>query len=400
MSSVTRRNSLLCSYPKRSMELVTSKPFLGVFIFREGDPQGMTSLEKDYLLSLIGTQQSLLGGKTLRLEKLIHTSDHTFVFEGVYDLREAIIKVTPRYLVRGPDYVSYLTEEALFVVAPEVEVELPSGMGDTPENWELLYREEIERLSPEQRVAFEKTYQELFLAKADARPFILPGTADYAVHSSIENSIQTVEERAVVPRLRNTQPGVPREQLRFDAINPLEYYIVEKLGDPIYKGFHSSVDRLARNVITALEVVHRVAIHRDVTPSNIVNTEGGFVLIDFGTAWHVHPGPVASSRDELVSLGEKDHPFEEFLGTPDYAPPIQYIGRWDRLGDLISLCYILDVAYIVEPLPWFGITERSNVFKAKLAFQPRNPRVKQFYEYLQSLPTDNVDYSKCRAFFE
>ena len=86
----------------------------------------------------------------------------------------------------------------------------------------------------------------------------------------------------------------------------------------------------ARQLMEALAYCHEHGvIHRDVKPQNVIITwQGQAVLVDFGLAKLVDPD---DPRTRTVMRG---------LGTPEYAPPEQYItkeGRTDSRTDIYSL---------------------------------------------------------------
>jgi serine/threonine protein kinase len=86
----------------------------------------------------------------------------------------------------------------------------------------------------------------------------------------------------------------------------------------------------ARQLMEALAYCHEHGvIHRDVKPQNVIITwQGQAMLVDFGLAKLVDPD---DPRTRTVMRG---------LGTPEYAPPEQYItkeGRTDPRTDIYSL---------------------------------------------------------------
>src|SRR3981189_497742 len=82
--------------------------------------------------------------------------------------------------------------------------------------------------------------------------------------------------------------------------------------------------QIALALLSALEAFHKVGIvHRDLKPGNIVLSNGGTKLLDFGIAKHV---PVNSNEETAATLGDATAP-GIFLGTPRYASPEQFRSR-------------------------------------------------------------------------
>lgn len=97
--------------------------------------------------------------------------------------------------------------------------------------------------------------------------------------------------------------------------------------------------QIALALLSALEAFHNSGIvHRDLKPGNIVLSNGGTKLLDFGIAKHV---PVNASEETLATLAGATMP-GVFLGTPRYASPEQFRG-WpvDARSDLFSMGAIL-----------------------------------------------------------
>lgn len=91
--------------------------------------------------------------------------------------------------------------------------------------------------------------------------------------------------------------------------------------------------RIARDLLGALQYAHgRGIVHRDVKPDNVVLTETGPMLLDFGIARAV----ARSGRDRLTRSGFA-------VGTSSYMSPEQILGQEDidQRSDLYSLGCVL-----------------------------------------------------------
>jgi serine/threonine protein kinase len=111
--------------------------------------------------------------------------------------------------------------------------------------------------------------------------------------------------------------------------------------------------QVALALLSALEAFHKIGIvHRDLKPGNIVLSNGGTKLLDFGIAKHVSS---SSNEETLETLGNATAP-GIFLGTPRYASPEQFRGQpVDARSDLFSMGVILFEMLTGQP-PFTGET--------------------------------------------
>jgi tetratricopeptide (TPR) repeat protein/TolB-like protein len=111
-----------------------------------------------------------------------------------------------------------------------------------------------------------------------------------------------------------------------------EYVDGETLASRLAKGPlpESQAINIAVQLADALAVAHgQGVLHRDLKPSNVMLAPGGVVkILDFGIA--------------RLSRGESDGAPREFLGTPGYVAPEQWVGRAaDERADLYALGVVL-----------------------------------------------------------
>jgi serine/threonine protein kinase len=111
--------------------------------------------------------------------------------------------------------------------------------------------------------------------------------------------------------------------------------------------------QIALALLSALEAFHKIGIvHRDLKPGNVVLSNGGTKLLDFGIAKHVS---LSSNEETVATFGDATAP-GIFLGTPRYASPEQFRGQpVDARSDLFSMGVILFEMLTGQP-PFTGET--------------------------------------------
>jgi serine/threonine protein kinase len=128
----------------------------------------------------------------------------------------------------------------------------------------------------------------------------------------------------------------------------MDYIDGDTLGDKVKNSAgkklgEAEIIRIAIKVVEALEYLHEIkpnpVIYRDLKPSNVMITPDGRVkLIDFGIARFVPPKAMTG----MTINGT-------IIGTPGYASPEQYLGRFDARSDLYSLGATMLSALGVDP---------------------------------------------------
>src|SRR5690242_10040536 len=110
---------------------------------------------------------------------------------------------------------------------------------------------------------------------------------------------------------------------------------------------------IVRQVASALSYAHsRDVVHRDVKPDNVLLSEGGAIVADFGIA-----GAVLAAGGRLTQTGV-------ILGTPAYMSPEQGAGEraLDGRSDVYSLGCVLYEMLTGEP-PFTGPTAQAIIAK-------------------------------------
>jgi serine/threonine protein kinase len=123
------------------------------------------------------------------------------------------------------------------------------------------------------------------------------------------------------------------------AFIAMEYLEGETLSARIQRGPLPTVEalKIAIAVAGALGTAHRKGIvHRDLKPGNIMLTESGAMLLDFGLAKYERP--VVSAEDTLTALSGD----AQVVGTLPYMSPEQLHGqKVDARGDIFAFGAVL-----------------------------------------------------------
>ena len=120
---------------------------------------------------------------------------------------------------------------------------------------------------------------------------------------------------------------------------------------------------LAHKILSALDHAHRAGIvHCDIKPANVMVTDGGIKIMDFGTARM--PGPRDGTRDRYT------------VGTPAYMAPEQVLGQdVDARADLYAVGVVL-YRLLTAKLPFSGDSALA-IAKQHVAQEPTPVRAHQ-----------------------
>jgi serine/threonine-protein kinase len=159
----------------------------------------------------------------------------------------------------------------------------------------------------------------------------------------------------ILPMEPKSRPYIVMERLEGELLSQ-----ILREGEPVETG---RALRIAAGIAGALEYMHaRGVIHRDLKPSNIMLCkEGSIRVFDLGLARNV-------GTPDPRPLG-----FSQPLGTPDYMPPEQVLGKdGDERSDIYSLGAILyEMLTGFVPFPGADLSTSMN---ARVSGDPAAPR--------------------------
>jgi cephalosporin-C deacetylase-like acetyl esterase/predicted Ser/Thr protein kinase len=161
----------------------------------------------------------------------------------------------------------------------------------------------------------------------------------------------------------------------------MEYLEGETLSARIHRGPLSTVEalKIAIAVASALSTAHRKGIvHRDLKPGNIMLTESGAMLLDFGLAKYERP--VASADETLTVLTGG----AQVVGTLPYMSPEQLHGQEvDARGDIFAFG-----AVVYEMLTGKRAFQRKSNSETLVAVDREEPS--PLHEFVKDVP-DGLD---------
>ncbi len=128
----------------------------------------------------------------------------------------------------------------------------------------------------------------------------------------------------------------------------MEFIEGQTLADRLKKGalpFEEAL-RYGAQMADALDKAHREGVvHRDVKPGNVMLTESGIKLLDFGLATRLRQGSGGAGTDEDSEVATEQRPLTEegaVLGTFQYMAPEQLEGKdADPRSDIFALGAVL-----------------------------------------------------------
>ena len=151
------------------------------------------------------------------------------------------------------------------------------------------------------------------------------------------------------------------------AFIAMEYLEGQTLSARIKEGLQPLEETLeiAIAIVTALDAAHRKGIiHRDLKPGNIMLTNTGAKLLDFGLATHVRSG---ADEETITVLASEIHA----VGTLPYMSPEQLQGKEvDARGDIFAFGAVL-----YEMLTGKRALQRQSTLDLIAAVDPKAPEV-------------------------
>lgn len=342
---------------------------------RTETPVLFTEEDLTYLKGLIGSTRTV-DGNEITFESILSIRELVILFNVTFNGNPAVAKVAIKYEILNADR-EYLIES----ICSDEGIDLLGEQWDsTNEKW---------LLTEEQEVILNPLIDEAIRTFKYTDTFVKDVSYEASIHRDIK-------ECDTIPKYYG-----------FYEFDDIEVYVLEKLGVDL---FHHTpaLEVVAIDVIKALECLHTTDcshptkkgfIHRDVTPGNILNREGGVCLIDFGIttpAWACQPYDPAEEKTFLLTAG-----------NPSFAPKNAFIGKYTYAGDLEGLCYTLEYLYYgIQTIPWNVLARekwRSDMseraYHLRDEFIPSNEKVRKLLEYINTLENEVPDYKKCISFF-
>jgi Tol biopolymer transport system component/predicted Ser/Thr protein kinase len=159
----------------------------------------------------------------------------------------------------------------------------------------------------------------------------------------------------------------------------MEYLEGQTLADKLARGPlpRSQFLKLGAQIAEALQHAHRAGIvHRDLKPGNIMITNSGAKLLDFGLAKFADPVSQPLDQDETATRREPLTAEGTVVGTYQYMSPEQIEGRpLDHRTDIFSLGVIL-YEMVTGKRPFVGLS-RATLIASILSSDPVSIRTLQ-----------------------